>query len=179
MAHLVNQLRRSVGYRARRLVGFRRTESWTASKFEIRRIPSLCSSGLPLVDNRHQLLACCQMLLRKQFFWPEFIDWRDCNAAAKKLAERCNIAKSAHLYKLLKLKYQLELLVQRRVPAGIGPKINSSGTTCVIGGYMKKTIIAAGIASMITTAAAAETIGVSMARFDDNFLTVLRNGMIS
>ena len=44
---------------------------------------------------------------------------------------------------------------------------------------MKKTIIAAGIASMITTAAAAETIGVSMARFDDNFLTVLRNGMIS
>lgn len=44
---------------------------------------------------------------------------------------------------------------------------------------MKKTIIAAGIASAITTAAAAETIGVSMARFDDNFLTVLRNGMIS
>ena len=44
---------------------------------------------------------------------------------------------------------------------------------------MKKTIIAAVIASTMTTAAAAETIGVSMARFDDNFLTVLRNGMIS
>lgn len=44
---------------------------------------------------------------------------------------------------------------------------------------MKKTIIAAVIASAITTVAAAETIGVSMARFDDNFLTVLRNGMIS
>ena len=44
---------------------------------------------------------------------------------------------------------------------------------------MKKTIIAAGIASAMTTAAAAETIGVSMARFDDNFLTVLRNGMAS
>ncbi len=44
---------------------------------------------------------------------------------------------------------------------------------------MKKTIIAAGLASAMSTAAAAETIGVSMALFDDNFLTVLRNGMIS
>lgn len=44
---------------------------------------------------------------------------------------------------------------------------------------MRKSIIAAGLASVISTAAAAETIGVSMALFDDNFLTVLRNGMIS
>ena len=44
---------------------------------------------------------------------------------------------------------------------------------------MRKSIIAAGLASAISTAAAAETIGVSMALFDDNFLTVLRNGMIS
>ena len=44
---------------------------------------------------------------------------------------------------------------------------------------MRKSIIAAGLASVMSTAAAAETIGVSMALFDDNFLTVLRNGMIS
>jgi inositol transport system substrate-binding protein len=43
---------------------------------------------------------------------------------------------------------------------------------------MKKTILAAGMASLLGTTAMAETIGVSMALFDDNFLTVLRNGMI-
>ena len=42
---------------------------------------------------------------------------------------------------------------------------------------MKKTLIAAGIAALMTTTAMAEGIGVSMARFDDNFLTVLRNGI--
>lgn len=42
---------------------------------------------------------------------------------------------------------------------------------------MKKTLIAAGLASLISTSAMAENIGVSMALFDDNFLTVLRNGM--
>jgi len=42
---------------------------------------------------------------------------------------------------------------------------------------MKKTLIAAGIASMLSTTAMAENIGVSMALFDDNFLTVLRNGI--
>lgn len=42
---------------------------------------------------------------------------------------------------------------------------------------MKKTLIVAGLASMLATTAMAETIGVSMARFDDNFLTVLRNGI--
>ncbi len=44
---------------------------------------------------------------------------------------------------------------------------------------MKTTLIAAtALASLIGTSAMAETIAVSMARFDDNFLTVLRNGMI-
>ncbi|MDZ4094300.1 MAG: sugar ABC transporter substrate-binding protein [Paracoccaceae bacterium] len=42
---------------------------------------------------------------------------------------------------------------------------------------MKKTLIAAGIASLLSTTAMAENVGVSMALFDDNFLTVLRNGM--
>ncbi|MBF9033076.1 substrate-binding domain-containing protein [Rhodobacterales bacterium HKCCE2091] len=42
---------------------------------------------------------------------------------------------------------------------------------------MKKTLIAAGVVSLMSTTAMAETIGVSMALFDDNFLTVLRNGM--
>ncbi len=42
---------------------------------------------------------------------------------------------------------------------------------------MKKTLIAATFASLLSTTAMAETIGVSMALFDDNFLTVLRNGI--
>ena len=42
---------------------------------------------------------------------------------------------------------------------------------------MKKTFMIAGFAALVSTTAVAETIGVSMARFDDNFLTVLRNGM--
>lgn len=42
---------------------------------------------------------------------------------------------------------------------------------------MKMTLIAAGVASLLSTTAMAETIGVSMALFDDNFLTVLRNGI--
>jgi len=42
---------------------------------------------------------------------------------------------------------------------------------------MKKTLIAAAATSLLSTAAMAETIGVSMALFDDNFLTVLRNGI--
>lgn len=41
----------------------------------------------------------------------------------------------------------------------------------------KKHLIIAAVASMLATSASAETIGVSMALFDDNFLTVLRNGM--
>jgi inositol transport system substrate-binding protein len=43
---------------------------------------------------------------------------------------------------------------------------------------MRKTMIAASLVSLLGTTAMAETIGVSMALFDDNFLTVLRNGMI-
>ncbi len=42
---------------------------------------------------------------------------------------------------------------------------------------MKKTLIVAGLASLLATTAMAETIGASIARFDDNFLTVMRNGM--
>ncbi|WP_179380733.1 sugar ABC transporter substrate-binding protein [Jannaschia marina] len=42
---------------------------------------------------------------------------------------------------------------------------------------MKKTLLAAGLIGLMSTTAMAETIGVSMARFDDNFLTTLRNGM--
>jgi len=42
---------------------------------------------------------------------------------------------------------------------------------------MKKTLIIAATAALMSTSAMAETVGVSMARFDDNFLTVLRNGI--
>ncbi|MBO0664273.1 sugar ABC transporter substrate-binding protein [Jiella sp. MQZ9-1] len=42
---------------------------------------------------------------------------------------------------------------------------------------MKKALLAAALAAMMTTTAMAETVAVSMAKFDDNFLTVLRNGM--
>lgn len=42
---------------------------------------------------------------------------------------------------------------------------------------MKKLLLGAGFAALMTSAAAAETVGVSMALFDDNFLTVLRNGI--
>ena len=42
---------------------------------------------------------------------------------------------------------------------------------------MKKFVLSTVAAMLMSTAAHAETIGVSMALFDDNFLTVLRNGM--
>ena len=42
---------------------------------------------------------------------------------------------------------------------------------------MKKTIFAAGVIALLGTTAMADGIGVSMAKFDDNFLTVLRNGI--
>ncbi|MFC3569764.1 sugar ABC transporter substrate-binding protein [Paracoccus simplex] len=42
---------------------------------------------------------------------------------------------------------------------------------------MKRFLLATACAASLSGAAAAETIGVSMALFDDNFLTVLRNGM--
>jgi len=44
---------------------------------------------------------------------------------------------------------------------------------------MKKTLIAASLVSLMSTTAMSETVGVSMALFDDNFLTVLRNGIQS
>lgn len=42
---------------------------------------------------------------------------------------------------------------------------------------MKRILIGLAAATLISNAAFAEKIGVSMAKFDDNFLTVLRNGM--
>ena len=42
---------------------------------------------------------------------------------------------------------------------------------------MKKTLIIAGFASLMGTSAMADGIGVSIAAFDDNFLTVMRNGL--
>ncbi|MCB1440713.1 MAG: rhizopine-binding protein, partial [Nitratireductor sp.] len=42
---------------------------------------------------------------------------------------------------------------------------------------MKKLLMGTALAAMMTTSAMAENIGVSMALFDDNFLTVLRNGI--
>ncbi|MEH6443130.1 MAG: sugar ABC transporter substrate-binding protein [Oceanospirillaceae bacterium] len=42
---------------------------------------------------------------------------------------------------------------------------------------MKKTLLAVGITALMTTTVMAETIGVSVSRFDDNFLTIMRNGM--
>ena len=43
---------------------------------------------------------------------------------------------------------------------------------------MKKIFFAAVVAWLLPTGAMAQTVGVTMARFDDNFLTVLRNGIV-
>ena len=43
--------------------------------------------------------------------------------------------------------------------------------------FLKKTIVVAGLTSLISTSVMAENIGVTMALFDDNFLTLLRNGI--
>ena len=43
---------------------------------------------------------------------------------------------------------------------------------------MKKTFVAAGMVALLGSTTYAETIGASIARFDDNFLTVMRNGMV-
>ncbi|MFV2001380.1 MAG: substrate-binding domain-containing protein [Paracoccaceae bacterium] len=43
---------------------------------------------------------------------------------------------------------------------------------------MKKILIAVGVSALMSTSAMAQNVGVSMAIFDDNFLTVLRNGMV-
>lgn len=44
---------------------------------------------------------------------------------------------------------------------------------------MKKVILTAGLAVMMASGALAETIGASIARYDDNGLTIMRNGMTS
>lgn len=43
---------------------------------------------------------------------------------------------------------------------------------------MQKALIAAGLASLLSLSASAQTIGASIARFDDNWLTVMRNAMV-
>ncbi len=43
---------------------------------------------------------------------------------------------------------------------------------------MRKTLVAAGLMTVMSTSAVAQEIGASIARFDDNFLTVMRNGMV-
>ena len=43
---------------------------------------------------------------------------------------------------------------------------------------MKKALAGASVAAMLATGAMAQEIGASIARFDDNFLTVMRNGMV-
>ena len=42
---------------------------------------------------------------------------------------------------------------------------------------MKKTLTVAGIAALMATSAMAQEIGATISRFDDNWLTVMRNGM--
>ena len=44
---------------------------------------------------------------------------------------------------------------------------------------MKRLLAGTALAALLASSAAAQNIGVSMALFDDNFLTVLRNGMQS
>jgi inositol transport system substrate-binding protein len=64
---------------------------------------------------------------------------------------------------------------------GHGPKLRreegAAGHRFVEENKMKKFIMGTAMALVLSTAAHAETVGVSMALFDVNFLTVLRNGM--
>ncbi len=43
---------------------------------------------------------------------------------------------------------------------------------------MKKSIVAAGVATLMATSAIGQEIGATISKFDDNFLTVMRNGMV-
>jgi inositol transport system substrate-binding protein len=43
---------------------------------------------------------------------------------------------------------------------------------------MKKTLIAGGLVAVMASSAAAQEIGATFSRFDDNWLTVLRTGMV-
>jgi inositol transport system substrate-binding protein len=49
--------------------------------------------------------------------------------------------------------------------------------TAVGGNDVKTILVATGLAALMSTAAMAQTVAVSMALFDDNFLTIIRNGM--
>jgi inositol transport system substrate-binding protein len=63
-------------------------------------------------------------------------------------------------------------------PPGEGLRHNKGAPDAKSGGSeLKKTILAATAFLLMSGSALAENIGVSMALFDDNFLTVLRNGM--
>ena len=42
---------------------------------------------------------------------------------------------------------------------------------------MKKLLISAGLVALMGTGAVAQEIGATISRFDDNWLTVMRNGM--
>ena len=42
---------------------------------------------------------------------------------------------------------------------------------------MKKILLSAGLAALMGTSAMAQEIGATISRFDDNWLTVMRNGM--
>src|SRR5262245_5155090 len=58
------------------------------------------------------------------------------------------------------------------------PRMNSRPSSSIHRSQMmKKLILAAAMAALMTSTAHATKIGVSMALFDDNFLTVLRNGI--
>ena len=43
---------------------------------------------------------------------------------------------------------------------------------------MKKLLISAGLSALMAGSAMAQEIGATFSRFDDNWLTVLRNGMV-
>jgi inositol transport system substrate-binding protein len=58
-----------------------------------------------------------------------------------------------------------------RLGGQVAPGTDNGGTT------MMKTLLAAGVVALLGGTALAQTVGVTMAKFDDNFLTVLRNGI--
>jgi inositol transport system substrate-binding protein len=67
--------------------------------------------------------------------------------------------------------------VKRRPIRASGVNENGVPDTTQGRNHMKKILLVAGFASLMSTTAMAQNVGVSMAKFDDNFLTVLRNGI--
>src|SRR5690606_12775792 len=64
------------------------------------------------------------------------------------------------------------------MPADPTPDHDKGPKRAVCGGAkMKKFLISTAVLASLAGTASAETVGVSMALFDDNFLTVLRNGI--